>query len=257
MSELSRRDTLRFLSLGALAALGLDRAAFAQGTASAAPAKDAAAKTPTVAPEPYKLPDLPYAYNALEPHIDETTMRIHHYKHHQAYVDNLNKAIAKHPDLQKKSLEDLLANLSAVPEDVRTAVRNHGGGHFNHSLFWRTLKGGGKTAPGGDLAAALQKDFGSLDTFRERFSTAAAGQFGSGWAWLVWAPSGKLEVVATPNQDTPLADGKKPILGLDVWEHAYYLKYQNRRADYVAAFWNVVDWAACDAHFGKLRAARG
>ncbi|HKW14529.1 MAG TPA: superoxide dismutase [Candidatus Krumholzibacteria bacterium] len=190
---------------------------------------------------PFKLPPLPYAYDALEPHIDARTMEIHHTKHHQAYIDNANAALEKHPELGNKSAEELLGNLNAVPEDIRTVIRNHGGGHANHSLFWTVLKkDGGK--PGADVAAAIDKAFGSFDAFKAQFETAAKSRFGSGWAWLSVKKDGALTVTSTPNQDSPLSEGLTPILGLDVWEHAYYLKYQNKRPDYVAAFWNVVNW---------------
>jgi superoxide dismutase, Fe-Mn family len=190
----------------------------------------------------FTLPALPYSFDALEPHIDKTTMEIHHGKHHQAYVTNLNKALESAPDLAGKSLEDLLANnCAAVPEAIRTAVRNHGGGHYNHSLFWQVMgpKAGG--APTGEVAAAINQSFGGFDQFKEKFNTAAATRFGSGWAWLVKSGAG-LEVISSANQDCPLMDGKFPVLGLDVWEHAYYLKYQNRRPDYIGAWWNVVNW---------------
>ena len=189
----------------------------------------------------HELPPLPYAYNALEPHIDETTMRIHHDKHHGAYVTNLNAALEKHPTLQGKSAEDLLRSISTVPEEIRTAVRNHGGGHVNHTMFWEIMAPGGAAQPGGRLLDAITGAFGSVDAFKEQFSKAAMGRFGSGWAWLVQA-GGKLAIESTPNQDSPLMEGKWPVFGLDVWEHAYYLKYQNRRADYVGAWWNVVNW---------------
>ncbi|HVT91522.1 MAG TPA: superoxide dismutase [Bryobacteraceae bacterium] len=191
---------------------------------------------------PFTLPPLPYASDALEPFIDKTTMEIHHDKHHGAYVNNLNKALESAPELQSKTVEELLANNYAiVPEAIRTAVRNNGGGHANHSLFWQLLKVNGGAKPSGDLGAAINSAFGSFDGFKEKFAAAAAGRFGSGWAWLVKSGS-QLEILSTANQDSPLADGKFPVLGLDVWEHAYYLKYQNRRPDYVAAFWNVVNW---------------
>ena len=186
--------------------------------------------------------DLPYDFDALEPHIDARTMEIHWGKHHQAYVTNLNNALDGHADLAAMSVADLLRGIDNVPADIRGAVRNHGGGHANHSLFWSCMSANGGGEPDGDLAAAINRDFGSIDDFREHFSAAAAGQFGSGWAWLVIA-DGKLEVITRPNQDSPLMEGKTPILGLDVWEHAYYLNYQNRRPDYIKAWWNVVDWA--------------
>lgn len=187
----------------------------------------------------FTLPNLPYPADALEPYIDAQTMNIHHGKHHQTYVDRLNDAVAANAGLQGKSLEDLLRNLDSVPENARAAVRNHGGGHANHALFWLTLK---KDVPfGGDIANVINSTFGSLESFKEKFSAAAAGVFGSGWAWLV-VSGGKLEIVSTPNQDSPLTQGKTPILGIDVWEHAYYLKYQNRRPEYVSAFFNVINW---------------
>ncbi len=189
----------------------------------------------------FELPKLSYAHDALEPHFDARTMEIHHGKHHQAYVDNLNKAVAATPELAGKSLEDLLRGIAAVPESVRTAVKNHGGGHSNHSLFWEILGAGGGGEPTGALASEIATTFGSFTAFQEKLAAAAVGQFGSGWGWLVLA-DGKLEVCARPNQDSPLMEGKRPLLGIDVWEHAYYLKYQNRRADYVKAFWNVVRW---------------
>lgn len=189
----------------------------------------------------YELPPLPYPANALEPYIDEQTMNIHHGKHHQTYVTNLNKALEGHDELAKKSVEELISNLDAVPENIRTAVRNNGGGHANHSLFWTIMSPNGGGEPTGELAEAINNAFGSFEAFKEQFSNAAATRFGSGWAWLV-VSNGKLEVMSTPNQDSPLMEGKTPILGLDVWEHAYYLKYQNRRPEYIAAFWNVVNW---------------
>lgn len=190
----------------------------------------------------HKLPDLPYAYDALEPFIDEATMRLHHDKHHAGYVDKLNEALAKHPEIADKPLEELLAGLDAVPEDIRTAVRNQGGGHLNHSMFWKMLAPAGESgAPEGALLEALNASFGGVEKFKEAFTEAATKVFGSGWVWLV-LEGGKLGIMATPLQDNPIGQGKKPILGLDVWEHAYYLKYQNKRADYIAAWWNVVNW---------------
>ncbi|MBU3572437.1 superoxide dismutase SodA [Priestia aryabhattai] len=189
----------------------------------------------------YKLPELPYAYDALEPHIDKETMNIHHTKHHNTYVTNLNAAVEGKTDLESKSIEELISNLDAVPEDIRTAVRNNGGGHANHSLFWTILCPNGGGAPTGELADAIASKFGSFDQFKEEFANAAKTRFGSGWAWLV-VNNGQLEVTSTPNQDSPLMEGKTPILGLDVWEHAYYLNYQNRRPDYISAFFNVVKW---------------
>jgi superoxide dismutase, Fe-Mn family len=190
----------------------------------------------------YELPSLPYAYNALEPHIDEMTMRVHHDKHHGGYVNNLNAALQKYPALQGKSAEDLLRDLAAVPEEIRMAVRNNGGGHVNHTMFWEIMKPGG-VAPSGRILEAIGHAFGTIDSFKDQFAKAAMGRFGSGWAWLVQLADGRLAIESTANQDNPLMEGKWPVFGLDVWEHAYYLKYQNRRADYVGAWWNVVNWA--------------
>ena len=197
----------------------------------------------------HELPSLPYAYNALEPHIDEQTMRIHHDKHHAAYVTNLNKALDKHADLAGKKLDELLAGLSSLPEDIRTVVRNNGGGHWNHTMFWQIMgpKGGGD--PTGKAADAIMVSFGSFDAMKDQFTKAAMGRFGSGWAWVV-ASGGKLSIMSTPNQDGPIMEGKKAIVGLDVWEHAYYLKYQNRRADYVGAWWNVINWDEVNKRLG-------
>ncbi len=196
----------------------------------------------------YEVPPLPYPYNALEPHIDEQTMRIHHDKHHGAYVTNLNAAVEKHPDLQKKSVEDLLRTINSVPDDIRTAVRNNGGGHANHTMFWEIMGPHAGGQPTGAIADAIKQSFGSFDAFKEQFAKAAMGRFGSGWAWLIDS-GGKLAIESTANQDSPLMEGKKIVLGLDVWEHAYYLKYQNRRADYVGAWWNVVNWDAVNKRF--------
>ena len=196
----------------------------------------------------HQVPDLPYDFGALEPHIDAKTMEIHHDKHHAAYVNNLNKALEKHSDLQKKSVEDLLRYLSAVPEDIRTAVRNNGGGHYNHSLFWPSMSADGGGEPDGDLGKAIDDAFGGFAAFKEKLSATAVGQFGSGWGWLV-LDGGALKIEGTPNQDNPISHGRTPLLGVDVWEHAYYLKYQNRRPDYVAAWWNVVDWNAVADRF--------
>ena len=196
----------------------------------------------------HELPPLPYGFGALEPHIDAQTMQIHHDKHHAAYVNNLNKALDGHADLQSKSIEDLLKDISQVPENIRTAVRNNGGGHANHAMFWQIMGPNAGGAPTGALADAIASTFGSVDKFKELFNQAATTRFGSGWAWLVEA-GGKLAVESTANQDSPIMDGKKPIVGLDVWEHAYYLKYQNRRPDYINAWWNVVDWTAVAKRF--------
>lgn len=192
---------------------------------------------------PFTLPPLPYASDALEPNIDKATMEIHHDKHHGAYVNNLNKALESHADLQSKTIEELLANnLASIPEAIKTAVRNNGGGHANHSLFWTQLSAHGGGAPKGEIEDVITATFGSFDTFKEKFTAAATTRFGSGWAWLVKDGSGKFEITSTANQDSPIMDGKKPVLGLDVWEHAYYLKYQNRRPEYIAAFWKIVNW---------------
>ncbi|WP_301107398.1 superoxide dismutase [Sporosarcina sp.] len=189
----------------------------------------------------YKLPELPYAYDALEPHIDKETMNIHHTKHHNTYVTNVNNALEGHDELLNMPVDELVANLDKVPEDKRTAVRNNGGGHSNHSFFWQILSPNGGGNPKGQVAEAIDKKFGSFDALKEEFAKAATTRFGSGWAWLV-LNNGELEVTSTPNQDSPLMEGKTPLLGLDVWEHAYYLNYQNRRPDYISAFWNVVNW---------------
>lgn len=202
----------------------------------------------------FTLPPLPYANDALEPYIDAQTMEIHHDKHHNAYVTNLNAALEKYPELQGKSIEELLANnAAAVPEDIRTAVRNNGGGHANHSFFWQILKKNEGGQPSGALAEAINQKFGSFDAFKAEFKKAAGGRFGSGWAWLVLDNDGTVSITSTPNQDTPLMEGKTPLLGLDVWEHAYYLKYQNRRPDYVDAFWNVVNWDEVGSRYERAR----
>lgn len=191
----------------------------------------------------YQLPELPYAYDALEPHIDEKTMKLHHTKHHSGYVDKTNAALENHPELSEKSIEQLMRDLDQVPSDIRTAVQNNGGGHANHSLFWTNLSPNGGGEPEGDLKEAIESTFESFDKFKETFASTAAGRFGAGWAWLVVDDkSGELEVIDTLNQDSPLSIGKTPVLGLDVWEHAYYLNYQNKRPDYIAAFWNIVNW---------------
>ncbi len=200
----------------------------------------------------HELPKLPYAFDALEPHIDARTMEIHHGKHHQAYVDNLNKAVGQAPELAGKAVEEILRGFAAVAEAVKGAVRNHGGGHANHSLFWEVMGPGGGGAPAGDLAKAIDTEVGGMTALQEKLTAAAMGQFGSGWGWLVVA-DGKLEVIARPNQDSPLMEGKTPILGVDVWEHAYYLHYQNRRADYLKAWWNTVRWDKVAARFAAAR----
>jgi Fe-Mn family superoxide dismutase len=199
----------------------------------------------------HKLPELPYAYDALEPYFDKETMEIHHTKHHQTYVDKLNAALEGNSELQDKGVEDLLRDLQAVPDDIRTAVRNHGGGHFNHSFFWPMLRK--ETSYGGNVAQAINSAFGGFDNFRDKFANAAALLFGSGWTWLVWG-NNELQIVTTPNQDNPISQGKTPILGIDVWEHAYYLKYQNRRPEYINAFFSVINWDKVNEYF---QAAKG
>jgi Fe-Mn family superoxide dismutase len=201
-------------------------------------------------PGPYELPPLPYAFDALEPHIDAKTMEIHHGRHHKAYVDNLNKAVAD-SDTARKSVENLVKDLNSVPEKIRTAVRNNGGGHYNHSLFWQMMSKSGGGEPKGELGKALDASFGSFSAFKDTFGKAGLGQFGSGWAWLV-VSQGKLAIEASANQDNPLTSGKQPLLGVDVWEHAYYLKYQNKRADYITAWWNVVNWDFVADRYAKL-----
>lgn len=228
------------LSLGSMAT----RAGAAETTASAVSSSTRA---------PFALPPLGYAFDALEPHIDARTMEIHHGKHHQAYITNANNALANQPELQKLSAEDMLKNLAALPEAVRTPLRNNVGGHVNHTFFWRILTPRGGGAPKGDLAGAIDRAFGSVDALKTQFNDAALKRFGSGWAWLV-AKQGALSVVSTANQDSPLSDGAVPVLGVDVWEHAYYLNYQNRRADYLTVFWNVVNWEQAAANFAAAKA---
>lgn len=198
---------------------------------------------------PFEVPPLGYAFDALEPHIDKQTMTIHHDKHHAAYVTNLNAAIEKHPELAGKSAEDLIKDLNAVPDDIRTAVRNNGGGHVNHSMFWSIMKPGGGGTPTGPLADAISKAFGDFEKFKTQFNDAGVKQFGSGWVWLAKGADGGLKILSTPNQDNPMSQGLQPVIGNDVWEHAYYLKHQNKRADYLAVWWNVVDWNAAAARF--------
>jgi Fe-Mn family superoxide dismutase len=235
----------------------LHRTGMAAAVITAAGVLDLNAQTPTApAPTgPFTLPKLPYAFDALEPYIDAKTMEIHHDKHHAAYVANLNKAVAGQNAIASKSVEDLVRDLNSVPEAIRTAVRNNGGGHANHSLFWTTLKKGENGKPKGPLAQAIDKKFSNYDGFKEQFTKAATTVFGSGWAWLNVDKSGDLIVESLPNQDSPLSQGKTPILGLDVWEHAYYLKYQNRRPEYIAAFFNVIDWDAVADRYQKARKA--
>ncbi|HBM5924262.1 TPA: superoxide dismutase [Enterococcus faecium] len=196
----------------------------------------------------YTLPDLPYAYDALEPYIDEETMHLHHDKHHNTYVTNLNSAIEKYPELGEKTIEELLSDMEAIPTDIKTAVRNNGGGHANHSFFWEIMAPNAGGEPTGEIKEAINEAFGDFSSFKEEFKKAAAGRFGSGWAWLVME-NGKLAITSTANQDSPLMEGKTPILGLDVWEHAYYLKYKNVRPDYIAAFWNVINWDEVNKRF--------
>ncbi len=239
-NPLTRREALKTFGAGA-ALLGLAAFATQAPAAETAPAAGPAA-------QPFALPKLAYAFDALAPHIDARTMEIHYTKHHQGYVDNANKALAGHPDLQRLTGEEILKDLSAAPEAIRTALRNNVGGHVNHSLFWRVIAPGAGGAPAGDLAAAIAKTFGSLDAFKTQFGDAALKRFGSGWAWLT-VKGGALSVVSTANQDSPLSDGAVPVLGLDVWEHAYYLHYQNRRGDYINAFWNVVNWPQAAANY--------
>lgn len=200
----------------------------------------------------YTLPDLPYEYDALEPYIDVETMHLHHDKHHNTYVTNLNAAIEKHPELAEQTIEELVTHLNDVQEDIRTAVRNNGGGHANHSFFWKIMAPNAGGEPTGEIKTAIEETFGSFEKMKEEFKTAATGRFGSGWAWLVWN-NGKLEITSTANQDSPLTDGKTPIIGLDVWEHAYYLKYKNVRPDYIAAFWDVVNWEQANQNLAAAK----
>ena len=203
---------------------------------------------------PFELPKLQYAYDALEPHIDAMTMEIHHSKHHAAYINNLNKALEPYIDLQTKELEELVKELNSLPESIRTAVQNNGGGHYNHTFFWKLLTPNSSKSPEGPLADTLKKEFGNFENFKMEFNKAAMGRFGSGWAWLIMDSNKNLSVVSTPNQDNPVMGGFVPVLGLDVWEHAYYLKYQNRRAEYVNAFWEVVNWVQVQINYGKNEA---
>lgn len=242
---IDRRTALKHLG-GAASALLLAETLAAEGT-QATPAQASAPAPPT---GPFKLPALPYAYEALEPSFDAETMHLHHDKHHQAYVNNLNVAVAAHPELAGKTVEELVANLNAVPEAARAAVRNNGGGHANHSFWWPTLGKGG-SAPTGELAKAINTKFGSIGTFQDKLTAAAMGVFGSGWAWLFKSPDGTVTIETTPNQDSVLALGHKPVLGIDVWEHAYYLKYQNRRVDYVKAFFQVINWDYVSGQFAQ------
>jgi Fe-Mn family superoxide dismutase len=243
---MTRRQAIKNTVLASAALAALPRAVAQTNSPAPAPA--------TAAPGgPFTVPPLPYAYDALEPYIDARTMQIHHDKHHAAYVANLNKAVAEYPDVAAMPVEDLLKDLTAIPEKIRTAVRNQGGGHFNHSLFWQMLKSGGGE-PAGSLAKAIDSTFGSFSAFKEGFSKAAIGQFGSGWAWLVIDTNKQLSIEPTANQDSPVSQGKQPLLGVDVWEHSYYLKYQNRRPEYVAAFFNVINWDFVSDRYEKLAA---
>ena len=246
---MTRRQALKTTAL-ATAAMATARAAVAQ--APDQPKRDQALITAATPTGPFKLPPLPYAYDALEPYIDAETMQIHHDKHHAAYVANLNKAVAGQPELEAKSVEELVRDLNAVPENIRTAVRNNGGGHYNHSLFWQMMKKDGGGEPKGELARAIAIKFGNFTNFKENLSKAALGQFGSGWAWLV-LDGREVKIESTPNQDTPLSQGRQPLLGIDVWEHAYYLKYQNRRPEYVGAWFNVINWDFVADRLARLK----
>ncbi len=249
-SSFTRRDLLKRLGFGA-ALLGLGRSSLlAQAAASGGPASSVAPAASAGGPQPFTLPALPYAYDALAPHIDARTMEIHHTKHHQAYINAANKALEARPDLRELTGEQLLARLDAFEEPLRTTLRNQLGGHLNHSFFWTILAPAAEYRAG-PLQAAIAKEFGSLDDFKKEFAQAAAARFGSGWAWLVWQ-EGTLKVISTANQDSPLLQGAQPIIGLDVWEHAYYLAYQNKRADYVQAFWKVLNWDAAEAAFASV-----
>ena len=248
-AAMSRRALLKTLGLGAALA-GLGRL---QVTAAMPAGGNRISGSKGTTAQPFVLPKLGYAFDALEPHIDARTMEIHYTKHHQAYINNANKALAEHPELRDRTAEELLGNLDAVPADIRTAVRNNVGGHVNHSFFWRTIGPNGGGAPKGELAGAIQKTFGSVDAFKAQFEDAAGKRFGSGWAWLS-VQDGKLKVHSSANQDSPLSEGARPVLGLDVWEHAYYLHYQNRRADYVKAFWNVANWDTANENFTRAMA---
>jgi Fe-Mn family superoxide dismutase len=239
----SRRDVLKTLGAGAVV-VGFSAA----GARAASTGKKGGTAPSGATSQPFTLPKLAYAYDALEPHIDAKTMEIHHTKHHQAYITNANNALKDQAALQRKSAEEMLGNLNALPESVRTTLRNNVGGHVNHAFFWRVIGPNGGGAPRGALADALTKNFGSFDTFKTQFADAATKRFGSGWAWLT-LKDGKLAITSTANQDSPISDGASPLLGLDVWEHAYYLKYQNRRADYITAFWNVVQWDQVAANY--------
>ena len=242
---MTRRQALKTTALASAVCVTATtlRTGWAQSSAGAAPAGGMTG--------PFTLPPLPYAFDALEPHIDALTMQIHHDKHHAAYVANLNKAVAEFPEVGNQQVEELLRNLNAVPEKIRTAVRNQGGGHYNHTLFWQMMKKGGGGQPSGELLQGIEKRFGSFGAFKDELTKAALGQFGSGWAWLVLDANKQLGIEPTPNQDSPISQNKQPLLGVDVWEHAYYLKYQNRRPEYVAAFFQVIDWDFAGERYRK------
>ena len=248
ISVMNRRTALKQMT-GLASAVLMSESLLAKP--SAGQAAPAASQAPT---GPYTLPPLPYAYDALEPYFDAETMHLHHDKHHQAYVDKLNAAVAGHPEIAGKTVDELVANLGAVPEPIRKAVQNQGGGHANHSFWWVTLGKGGAT-PTGELAKEIDAKFGSFSGFQDKLTAAAVGVFGSGWAWLVVSPAGALDIVTTPNQDSPLTGGAKPVVGVDVWEHAYYLKYKNKRPDYVKAYFSVVNWDAVSAKFAEGKTA--
>lgn len=252
MDSLSRRDALKTLGAGAaFLGLGMISTRVLAGDSPTPVAPEAAAP-----PQPFTLPKLAYAFDALEPHIDAKTMEIHYTKHHQAYITNANKALADHPDLQKLAAGNILKNLSTMPEKIRTTLKNNVGGHANHSFFWSVIGPNAGGAPGRGLATALASTFGSVDNFKSQFTEAAMKRFGSGWVWLT-VKGGALSVQSSPNQDSPISDGATPVLGLDVWEHAYYLHYQNRRAEYVAAFWNVVNWPMAGLYYAAALPERG
>ena len=253
---MDRRQAMKTLALGAAAVPLLPGGVFAlAGAQGGLPSSAITPGTPP-AKEPFSLPALRYPFDALEPHFDAQTMQIHHDKHHAAYVNNLNKAVAGRKEVEGWTLEQLVGDLPKVPDDIRTAVRNHGGGHYNHSLFWTSLMKDGVKRPQNELGADIDKTFGSFDAFRQKFDVAAGSVFGSGWAWLVMDPSGALKVSTTANQDSPLTAGDVPLVGIDVWEHAYYLQYQNRRAEYIAAFHAVVHWDAISQRYRDARSAR-
>ena len=254
-SETNRRSFLARLAGLFSVACAADAMAAATTPAAgigAGAATTTASTTSGTATGPFTVPPLTYGYDALEPHIDKMTMQLHHDKHHGAYVAKLNEAVAGKPDLAEKTVEDLIKNLNSLPEAVRTAVRNNGGGHLNHSMYWELMTPGGPGNPSGDLADAIKSAFGGFDEFKTKFNDAGTKRFGSGWVWLVKTKDGKLDIISTANQDSPLTDGHQPILGNDVWEHAYYLKYQNKRADYLAAWWNVLNWDKVAERYKKL-----